>query len=88
VADLDVREETARIDPGDVFFTDPNYQVDPRLTLYTTRSAFAHLARETRRNYAGDCCLFFNFLWHLSSTSSIRGHRRLIDEHSSPEALR
>ncbi|TQE30031.1 integrase [Streptomyces ipomoeae] len=61
--DLDVREEAARIDPGDVFFTDPNNQVDPRLTLYTTRSAFAHLARETRRNYAGDCCLFFNFLW-------------------------
>ncbi|MER7679117.1 hypothetical protein [Streptomyces sp. NPDC096934] len=62
-ADLDVREEAARIDPGDVFFTDPNYQVGPRLTLYTTRSAFAHLARETRRNHAGDCCLFFNFLW-------------------------
>ncbi|MFE1333299.1 integrase [Streptomyces microflavus] len=61
--DLDVREEAARIDPGDVFFTDPNYQADPRLTLYTTRSAFAHLARETRRNYSGDCCLFFNFLW-------------------------
>lgn len=51
-ADLDVREEAARIDPGDVF--------------YTTRSAFAHLARETRRNYAGDCCLFFNFLWQRS----------------------
>ncbi|MGX1513815.1 site-specific recombinase XerD [Streptomyces collinus] len=62
-ADLDVREEAARIDPGDVFFTDPDYRVDPRLTLYTTRSAFAHLARETRRNYAGDSCLFFNFLW-------------------------
>ena len=46
-----------------MFFTDPNYQVDLRLTLYTTRSAFAHLAAETRRNCAGDCCLFFNFLW-------------------------
>nr|WP_228867314.1 integrase [Streptomyces halstedii] len=61
--DLNVREEAIRIDPGDVFFTDPTGRVDPRLTLYTTRSAFAHLARETRRNYAGDCCLFFNFLW-------------------------
>lgn len=46
-----------------MFFTDPNYQVDPRLTLYTTRSEFAHLARETCRHCAGDCCLFFNFLW-------------------------
>ncbi|MFD7087855.1 site-specific integrase [Streptomyces sp. NPDC059896] len=34
-----------------------------RLTHYLTRSSFARLARETRRNYANDCCLFFNFLW-------------------------
>ncbi|MEU6972885.1 site-specific integrase [Kitasatospora aureofaciens] len=61
--DLDQREEASRIDPGDVFMTDPNYRVDPRLTHFLTRSSFAHLARETRRNYAGDCCLFFNFLW-------------------------
>lgn len=52
-----------------MFFTDPDYQVDPRLTLYTTRSAFTHLARETCRNCAGDCCLFFNFLWQRDMNS-------------------
>lgn len=31
--------------------------------MYLTRSSFARLARETRRNYAEDTCLFFNFLW-------------------------
>ncbi|MFG2945812.1 tyrosine-type recombinase/integrase [Streptomyces adustus] len=33
------------------------------MTLYTTRSAYANLARSTRGNYADDCCVFFNFLW-------------------------
>ncbi|MER5184576.1 site-specific integrase [Streptomyces sp. NPDC002896] len=61
--DLDVREARWRIDPGDIFITDPMYRVDVRLTHYLTRSSFARLARETRRNYANDCCLFFNFLW-------------------------
>lgn len=62
-ADLDERESACRIDPGDPFVTDPNYRVDDRLTEFLTRSSFAHLARETKRNYANDCCLFFNFLW-------------------------
>lgn len=62
-ADLGDREATLRIDPGDPFFVDPDGRADPRLTLYTTRSAYANLARSTRANYANDCCLFFNFLW-------------------------
>ncbi|MEH0396227.1 tyrosine-type recombinase/integrase [Streptomyces sp. B21-088] len=62
-ADLGDREAALRIDPGDPFFVDPKGRVDPRLTLYTTRSAYAHLARSTRENYADDCCVFFNFLW-------------------------
>ncbi|MDK9497036.1 site-specific integrase [Streptomyces katrae] len=57
------REEACRIDPGDPFFVDPRSRVDPRLTEFLTRSSFAHLAKETKRNYTGDCCLFFNFLW-------------------------
>ncbi|WP_344656725.1 integrase [Catenulispora subtropica] len=61
--DLDEREEACRIDPGDPFMTDPDYRVDARLTRYFSRSSFAHLARETKRNYTTDCCLFFNFLW-------------------------
>lgn len=61
--DLGEREAACRIDPGDVFLVDPDQRVDARLTLYLTRSSFARLARETRRNYAGDSCLFFNFLW-------------------------
>ncbi|WP_218910050.1 site-specific integrase [Streptomyces sp. OK228] len=62
-----------------MFFTDPNHQVDPRLTLYTTRSAFAHLARETRRNYSGDCCLFFNFLWQRDKNWSDAEAEDLLD---------
>jgi hypothetical protein len=61
--DLSEREAACRIDPGDVFLVDPDHRVDARLTLYLTRSSFARLARETRRNYAEDSCLFFNFLW-------------------------
>lgn len=61
--DLDEREASWNIDPGDPFLTDPEYRVDARLTSFFTRSSFAHLAVETKRNYANDCCLFFNFLW-------------------------
>lgn len=61
--DLGEREAACWIDPGDVFLVDPEQRVDARLTLYLTRSSFARLARETRRNYAEDGCLFFNFLW-------------------------
>ncbi|WP_344454306.1 site-specific integrase [Actinocorallia aurantiaca] len=62
-ADLEEREQASRVDPGDPFLTDPDYRVDARLTRYFTRSSFAHLSSETKRNYTKDCCLFFNFLW-------------------------
>ncbi len=62
-ADLGDREAALRIDPGDPILVDPDSRVDPRLTLYATRSAYARLAASTRKNYASDSCLFFNFLW-------------------------
>lgn len=60
---IDDRERALELDPGDLFVTNPDYRVDARLTRFFTRSGFAHLAEETRRNYSTDCCLFFNFLW-------------------------
>lgn len=73
--DLDEREAACGIDPGDVFLVSPHYRVDARLTLYLTRSSFARLARETRRNYAEDCCVFFNFLWSRVRAGIRRGPR-------------
>ncbi|GIF01535.1 site-specific integrase [Paractinoplanes rishiriensis] len=57
------REQALGIEAGSLFFTDPDYRIDPRLTRYLTRSSFAWLAAETRRSYATDCCVFFDFLW-------------------------
>jgi hypothetical protein len=57
------REQALGIEAGSLFFTDPDYRVDPRLTRYLTHSSFAWLAAETQRNYATDCCVFFDFLW-------------------------
>lgn len=66
--DLVSREAAFGIGPGDLFLTDPEYRADARLTRFTTRSSFARLARETRRNYATDLCLFFDFLWQRSKS--------------------
>jgi site-specific recombinase XerD len=60
---LQEREQALGVEVGALFFSDPEYRVDARLTRYLTRSGFALLAAETRRNYATDCCLFFDFLW-------------------------
>lgn len=59
--------------------TDPDYRVDARLTRYFSRSSFAHLARETKRNYATDCCLFFNFLWLRGKNWCDAGPEDLLD---------
>ncbi|MFF5992900.1 tyrosine-type recombinase/integrase, partial [Prauserella flavalba] len=61
--DLEVREEACRLDPGDPFMVDPDGRVDARLTRYLTRSKFAQLAPETKRNYVTDYGVFFDFLW-------------------------
>ncbi|WP_335992359.1 site-specific integrase [Glycomyces sp. MUSA5-2] len=53
---------------GDLFLTDPECRVDARLTRFFTRSAFARLARETKRNYATDLCVLFDFLWQREKT--------------------
>lgn len=78
-ADLEAREEACRIDPGSPFMLDPNYQVDARLTEYFCRSRFAHLARETKRNYANDMCVFFNFLWQREKRWSEASTEDLFD---------
>lgn len=67
---LQTREQSLGIEAGSLFLTDPDYRVDPRLTRYLTRSSFAWLAPETRRNYATDCCLFFDFLWLRTRTGT------------------
>jgi site-specific recombinase XerD len=62
-ADLDQREEAADIGPGQPILIDPQYQLDPVLARFLSRSRFAWLAEGTRRAYAKDYRLFFAFLW-------------------------
>lgn len=77
--DLEAREDARRITPGDPFVLDPNFRADARLTTYFTRSTFAHLAAETKRNYVNDCCVFFNFLWHQGKYWSDASTEDLLD---------
>ncbi|MHA4815433.1 tyrosine-type recombinase/integrase [Streptomyces aculeolatus] len=60
--DLAARESRTGIHPGDPILLSPEYEVDVRLGLYLCRSAFARLEPETKRNYVGDYCVFFDFL--------------------------
>ncbi|MFF1691246.1 MULTISPECIES: site-specific integrase [unclassified Streptomyces] len=60
--DLAEREERVGIHPGDPILLSPDYRIDDVLSRYLCRSSFARLAPETKRNYADDYCLFFDFL--------------------------
>lgn len=61
--DLADREESVGIRPGDPILLAPDYRVDELVGLYFGSRPFAGYTRETKRNYATDLCLFFNFLW-------------------------
>ncbi|MFJ2865926.1 hypothetical protein [Kitasatospora sp. NPDC087314] len=61
--DLAEREERSGIHPGDPILLSPDYRIDEVLSLYLCRSSFARLEPETKRNYANDYCVFFDFLW-------------------------
>ncbi|WP_330452235.1 site-specific integrase [Streptomyces sp. NBC_00869] len=61
--DLAEREESVGVRPGDPILLAPDYRVDEVLGLYFGSRSFAGYTRETKRNYATDLCLFFNFLW-------------------------
>ncbi|ONI49843.1 site-specific tyrosine recombinase XerC [Streptomyces sp. IB2014 011-1] len=61
--DLAEREERFGIHPGDPILLSPDYRVDGVLSLYLCRSSFSRLEHESKRNYTGDYCVFFDFLW-------------------------
>ncbi|WP_326630432.1 site-specific integrase [Streptomyces sp. NBC_01761] len=61
--DLSEREGRLGIHPGTPILLSPEYRIDELLSLYLSRSGFAKLAPETKRNYTDDYCLFFDFLW-------------------------
>lgn len=61
--DLAVREDRVGIHPGDPILLSPDYRIDAVLSTYLCRSSFVRLARETKRNYTDDYCVFFDFLW-------------------------
>ncbi|MGW2858250.1 site-specific integrase [Streptomyces sp. NPDC001205] len=62
-SDLRKREGSVQIRPGDPILLAPDYRVDELTTLYFSSQPFAGRTPETKRNYATDLCLFFNFLW-------------------------
>ncbi|MCD9193412.1 site-specific integrase [Streptomyces albireticuli] len=62
-SDLRERESSVQIRPGDPILLAPDYRVDELTTLYFSSQPFAGHTPETKRNYATDLCLFFNFLW-------------------------
>ena len=57
-------EERAGVRPGTPILLSPDCQIDGRLARFLVRSSFARLEQETKRNYATDYCVFFDFLWH------------------------
>lgn len=61
--DLEAREVRAGIRPGTPILLSPNCQIDGRLSHFLTRSSFARLDPETKRNYTTDYCVFFDSLW-------------------------
>ncbi|MER6190270.1 hypothetical protein [Streptomyces cyaneofuscatus] len=61
--DLAIREDQVGIHPGDLILLSPDYRIDAVLSTYLCRSSFVRLARETKRNYTDDSCVFFDFLW-------------------------
>ncbi|WP_435613475.1 hypothetical protein [Streptomyces sp. bgisy159] len=61
--DLSEREERMGIHPGDPILLSPDCRIDELLGTYLCRSSFARLEPETKRNYATDYCVLFNFLW-------------------------
>ncbi|MEV6825565.1 site-specific integrase [Amycolatopsis sp. NPDC051102] len=77
--ELEEREEAARIDPGDPFMLDPDWRADARLTRYFTRSRFARLSPETKRNYVTDYRVFFDFLWQRGKCWSDATAEDLLD---------
>lgn len=56
-------EERAGVRPGTPILLSPDCQIDGRLARFLVRSSFARLEQETKRNYATDYCVFFDFLW-------------------------
>ncbi|MFH8411204.1 hypothetical protein ACH4FX_41510 [Streptomyces sp. NPDC018019] len=61
--DLAEREERFGIHPGDPILLSPDYRGDGVMGLYLCRSSFSRLEHESKRNYTGDYCVFFDFLW-------------------------
>jgi site-specific recombinase XerD len=61
--DLAEREASTGIRPGDPILLAPDYRIDELVSLYTRSSPFRGYAKETKRNYITDLCLFLNFLW-------------------------
>ncbi|MEU6591772.1 site-specific integrase [Streptomyces sp. NPDC046881] len=61
--DLVDREDRLGLHPGDPIMLSPDYRIDELLSLCLCRSGFARLEPGTRRNYADDYRLFFDFLW-------------------------
>ncbi|MFD5720918.1 site-specific integrase [Streptomyces sp. NPDC127036] len=49
--------------PGTPIWLAPDYRVDELLGLYSADSPFSGYFPETKRNYATDLCLYFNYLW-------------------------
>lgn len=60
--DLAKREEPVGVRPGDPILLAPDYRADELVGLYFGSRPFAGYTLETKRNYATDLCLFFNFL--------------------------
>lgn len=56
-------EERAGVRSGTPILLSPDCQIDGRLARFLVRSSFARLEQETKRNYATDYCVFFDFLW-------------------------
>lgn len=62
VVDLPAAVTQVGLQPGDPVFLSPDFLVDQRLLDFVRSSEFRWLERETKRNYATDYRLLFNFL--------------------------
>ncbi|MEU1506293.1 integrase [Kitasatospora sp. NPDC005748] len=61
--DLEERQRSVGVKPGDPIFLAPDHRVDGLLGLYVQCGSFRRHTPETKRNYATDICLFLTFLW-------------------------